>query len=154
MLFKKNVLSALYFIVSFYRAEYFQLPFSEDDAEEMRIRTKLVDSLKTALRTQPHSFVQRFIELDGLPSLLGALGSMDEMTAHCGLHNAYIGCVKALMNNSVSHRRRLGPLFFVVFSFKTLFADSRRCLMHADGTSSCIGPSVFHKNHLAKLIGR
>lgn len=80
-----------------------QLAFSEDDAEEMRIRTKLVDSLKTALRTQPHSFVQRFIELDGLPCLLGALGSMDELTAHCGLHNAYIGCVKALMNNSVGY---------------------------------------------------
>ena len=83
----------------------------------MRIRTKLVDSLKTALRTQPHSFVQRFIELDGLPSLLGALGSMDELTAHCGLHNAYIGCVKALMNNSVRGYRpaRIGTWFFHLF---------------------------------------
>lgn len=68
----------------------------------MRLRAKVVDSLKTALRTQPHSYVQRFIELDGLPSLLAALVSMDELTAHCSLHNAYIGCIKALMNNSVS----------------------------------------------------
>jgi hypothetical protein len=90
-----------FFPIPFSSRPLTQLAFSEDDAEEMRIRTKLVDSLKTALRTQPHSFVQRFIELDGLPSLLGALGSMDELTAHCGLHNAYIGCVKALMNNSV-----------------------------------------------------
>jgi len=78
------------------------LAFDEDDAEEMRLRAKVVDSLKTALRTQPHSYVQRFIELDGLPSLLAALVSMDELTAHCSLHNAYIGCIKALMNNSVS----------------------------------------------------
>lgn len=80
---------------------FLQLSFDEDDAEEMRLRAKLVDSLKTALRTQPHSFVQRFIELDGLLTLLNALGSMDERTAHCQLHNAYIGCIKALMNNSV-----------------------------------------------------
>jgi hypothetical protein len=98
--------------ISFSSRPLAQLAFSEDDAEEMRIRTKLVDSLKTALRTQPHSFVQRFIELDGLPSLLGALGSMDELTAHCGLHNAYIGCVKALMNNSVRSALR----FFIVLS--------------------------------------
>ena len=78
-----------------------QLGFAEEDAEEMALRTKLVDSLKTALRTQPHSFVLRFVELDGLPSLLDALAGMDEPTAHCPLHNAYIGCVKALMNNSV-----------------------------------------------------
>lgn len=78
-----------------------QLPFDEDDAEEMRLRAKVVDSLKTALRTQPHSFVQRFIELDGLPSLLGALSTMDEQTAHSQLHNNFIGCIKALMNNSV-----------------------------------------------------
>ena len=79
----------------------FQLPFAEDNHDEMASRTKLVDSLKTALRTQPHSFVLRFVEQGGLPSLLNALHSMDEQTGHSSLHNAYIGCIKALMNNSV-----------------------------------------------------
>ena len=89
-----------------------QLAFDEDDAEEMRLRAKLVDSLKTALRTQPHSYVQRFIEMDGLPTLLAALVSMDELTAHCSLHNAYIGCIKALMNNSVSAHALMHPTTF------------------------------------------
>ena len=132
----------------------------------MRIRTKLVDSLKTALRTQPHSFVQRFIELDGLPSLLGALGSMDELTAHCGLHNAYIGCVKALMNNSV----RTVLWFFIVLSsfvrclifislylFIYLFINSFLSffflLLILDGSGSRACPSVIHKNHRAKFVG-
>ncbi|KAK4021110.1 hypothetical protein OUZ56_003040 [Daphnia magna] len=106
-----------------------QLPFSEDDAEEMRIRTKLVDSLKTALRTQPHSFVQRFIELDGLPSLLGALGSMDELTAHCGLHNAYIGCVKALMNNSTGRAHVLAHPSSIKIIAQSLSADNPKVKM-------------------------
>ena len=76
----------------------------------MASRAKLVDSLKTALRTQPHSFVLRFVELDGLPALLDALSSMDELTAHCPLHNAYIGCIKALMNNSVRYLPFIIPL--------------------------------------------
>lgn len=61
-----------------------------------------VDALKTALRTQPHSFVIRFIELDGLNNLLQVLGAMDSGTADGGLHTSVIGCLKALMNNSVS----------------------------------------------------
>lgn len=86
-----------------------QLAFAEEDQDEMSARAKLVDSLKTALRTQPHSFVLRFVELDGLLALLDALGSMDELTAHCSLHNAYIGCIKALMNNSVTFS------YFIIF---------------------------------------
>ena len=91
-----------------------QLPFAEENADEMASRTKLVDSLKTALRTQPHSFVLRFVELGGLPSLLNALHSMDEQTAHCGLHNAYIGCIKALMNNSVHAVKNRGTVRKIV----------------------------------------
>ncbi|KAG8227858.1 hypothetical protein J437_LFUL006482, partial [Ladona fulva] len=81
-----------------------KLPFPMGEGEEvdseLRTRARILDSLKTALRTQPHSFVLRFVELDGLPSLLGFLASMDHATAHSPVHTALIGCVKALMNNS------------------------------------------------------
>jgi len=60
------------------------------------------EALKTALRTQPHSFVLRFIELDGLNALLQVLGTMDTEAANSNLHTSVIGCLKALMNNSVS----------------------------------------------------
>lgn len=43
----------------------------------------------------------RFIELDGLPALLGFLSAMDYATAQSSVHTSLIGCVKALMNNSV-----------------------------------------------------
>ncbi|XP_046383257.1 disheveled-associated activator of morphogenesis 1 [Ischnura elegans] len=81
-----------------------KLPFPSGEGEEvdseLRVRARVLDSLRTALRTQPHSFVLRFVELDGLPSLLGFLASMDHATAHSPVHTALIGCVKALMNNS------------------------------------------------------
>jgi dishevelled associated activator of morphogenesis len=79
----------------------FQLQFPVDAEEEVRSRTRQLDGLKTALRTQPHSFVLRFIELDGLPALLGFLSAMDYATAQSSIHTSLIGCVKALMNNSV-----------------------------------------------------
>ncbi|KDR14722.1 Disheveled-associated activator of morphogenesis 2 [Zootermopsis nevadensis] len=76
------------------------LQFPVDSEEEVRSRTRQLDGLKTALRTQPHSFVLRFIELDGLPALLGFLSAMDYATAQSSIHTSLIGCVKALMNNS------------------------------------------------------
>lgn len=78
-----------------------QLQFPVDAEEEVRSRTRQLDGLKTALRTQPHSFVLHFIELDGLPALLGFLSTMDYATAQSSIHTSLIGCVKALMNNSV-----------------------------------------------------
>ncbi|XP_049795298.1 disheveled-associated activator of morphogenesis 1 [Schistocerca nitens] len=77
------------------------LQFPTVDADdEVRSRTRQLDALKTALRTQPHSFVLRFVELDGLPALLSFLGGMDYQTAQSSVHTSLIGCVKALMNNS------------------------------------------------------
>lgn len=61
-----------------------------------------VEALKTALRTQPHSFVLRFIELDGLNALLQVLETTNAEAANSNLHTSVIGCLKALMNNSVS----------------------------------------------------
>ncbi|CAG2066093.1 unnamed protein product [Timema podura] len=77
-----------------------QLQYPTDSEEEVRSRTRQLDGLKTALRTQPHSFVLRFIELDGLVGLLGFLSSMDYTTSQSSIHTSLIGCVKALMNNS------------------------------------------------------
>lgn len=78
-----------------------QNPFPEED-EEVSNQMRQAEALKTALRTQPHSFVLRFIELDGLNALLQVLGTMDTEAANSNLHTSVIGCLKALMNNSVS----------------------------------------------------
>lgn len=78
-----------------------QSPFPEE-GEEVSNQMRQAEALKTALRTQPHSFVLRFIELDGLNALLQVLGTMDAEAANSNLHTSVIGCLKALMNNSVS----------------------------------------------------
>ncbi|XP_066451414.1 disheveled-associated activator of morphogenesis 2 isoform X2 [Eleutherodactylus coqui] len=70
------------------------------DEEDTEMRNKIVEDLKTALRTQPMRFVTRFIELDGLTCLLNFLKSMDYDTAESRIHTSVIGCIKALMNNS------------------------------------------------------
>ena len=80
-----------------------------------------VDALKTALRTQPHSFVLRFIELDGLNALLQVLGTMDADAANSNLHTSVIGCLKALMNNSVSIFCFAVVLKIVFLKFKIKF---------------------------------
>lgn len=82
-----------------------QNPFPEED-EEVSNQMRQAEALKTALRTQPHSFVLRFIELDGLNALLQVLGTMDTEAANSNLHTSVIGCLKALMNNSVSFVKR------------------------------------------------
>lgn len=73
---------------------------NEDNDKQENI--KLFDSLKTALRTQPHSFVLKFVQADGLVTLLEVLSSMDYDTQQGSMHTSIIGCIKALMNNSVS----------------------------------------------------
>ncbi|XP_066141423.1 disheveled-associated activator of morphogenesis 1 [Euwallacea fornicatus] len=73
-------------------------PYIEE--EEIRLKTKQIDALKTALRTSTHSFVIKFIELEGLQVLLDYLSAMDYSTAQSSIHTSIIGCVKALMNNS------------------------------------------------------
>jgi len=74
---------------------------NDDETESM---TKLVDSLKTALRTQPMSFVLRFIELGGLDGLLEFLRGMSHEVASGPLHTSVLGCLKALLNSTVSKR--------------------------------------------------
>lgn len=61
----------------------------------------LFDSLQIALRTQPNSFVMRFIDdADGLSALLDFLAAMDYVTLQSPIHTAALSCLKALMNNS------------------------------------------------------
>uniref|UniRef100_A0A7N6AQX1 Dishevelled associated activator of morphogenesis 1b n=1 Tax=Anabas testudineus TaxID=64144 RepID=A0A7N6AQX1_ANATE len=76
--------------------------------EEEQGRQKIVDDLKTALRTQPMSFVTRFIELDGLSCILNFLKSMDYETTESQMHTSLIGCIKALLNNSQGRAHVLG----------------------------------------------
>ncbi|XP_066602802.1 disheveled-associated activator of morphogenesis 1 isoform X2 [Prorops nasuta] len=73
--------------------------FSEE-GEDVSSHMRQAEALKTALRTQPHSFVLRFIELDGLNALLQVLGTMEAGAGNSNLHTSVIGCLKALMNNS------------------------------------------------------
>nr|XP_023681253.1 disheveled-associated activator of morphogenesis 1 isoform X1 [Paramormyrops kingsleyae] len=70
------------------------------EKEEEEERNKTIESLKTALRTQPMRFVTRFINLDGLTCILNFLKSMDYETTESQIHTSLIGCIKALMNNS------------------------------------------------------
>lgn len=87
-----------------------QLKMSNDDSpkhnefqQKIEQHTALCDALKTALRTSAHSFVLKFIEYQGLPALLNVLESItDVFVANSTLHTSLIGCIKALMNNSVS----------------------------------------------------
>ncbi|XP_025103883.1 LOW QUALITY PROTEIN: disheveled-associated activator of morphogenesis 2-like [Pomacea canaliculata] len=73
------------------------LGLSEEDVDN---KTKLVDNLKTALRTQPMSFVVHFIQQNGLQCLVDFLSNMDYATSESPVHTSFIGCIKALMNNS------------------------------------------------------
>ncbi|XP_066532057.1 disheveled-associated activator of morphogenesis 1 [Hoplias malabaricus] len=73
------------------------LALEKEDEEE---RNKTIESLKTALRTQPMSFVTRFIDQDGLTCVLNFLKNMDYETTESQIHTSLIGCIKALMNNS------------------------------------------------------
>lgn len=60
----------------------------------------VASDLKTALRTQPMSFVLRFIEQNGLESVLDLLHSMNPEVRQSQLHYTLLGCIKALMNNA------------------------------------------------------
>lgn len=82
---------------------------------------RLLDSLKTALRTQPHSYVLRFVEMDGLIHLLDALSAMDYDTSQSSVHTSLIGCVKALMNNSVGICNDQAPFFVVTLQNFRIF---------------------------------
>uniref|UniRef100_A0A3B4XIZ7 Dishevelled associated activator of morphogenesis 1b n=1 Tax=Seriola lalandi dorsalis TaxID=1841481 RepID=A0A3B4XIZ7_SERLL len=77
----------------------------EDDEEQGGY--KMVDGLKTALRTQPMR-LHTHHSLDGLSCILNFLKSMDYETTESQIHTSLIGCIKALMNNSQGRSHVLG----------------------------------------------
>uniref|UniRef100_A0A182UWJ5 Disheveled-associated activator of morphogenesis 1 n=1 Tax=Anopheles merus TaxID=30066 RepID=A0A182UWJ5_ANOME len=87
-------------------------------------QTALFDALKTALRTSAHSFVIRFIELQGLPALLELLQALDIRVANSPLHTSLIGCIKALMNNSTGRSHVLAHPTGIDTIARSLAADN------------------------------
>ncbi|XP_051908014.1 disheveled-associated activator of morphogenesis 1-like isoform X2 [Hippocampus zosterae] len=100
----------------------------EEDEQE---RNKSIESLKTALRTQPMRFVTRFIDLDGLTCILNFLKSMDYETAESQVHTSLIGCIKALMNNSRGRAHVLAHGQSIQVIAQSLAADNVRAKVAA-----------------------
>ncbi|XP_062862920.1 disheveled-associated activator of morphogenesis 1 isoform X2 [Trichomycterus rosablanca] len=96
----------------------------EDEAE----MTKTIEGLKTALRTQPMSFVTRFLDLDGLTCLLNSLKNLDQdhEASESQIHTSLIGCVKALMNNSQGRAHVLGHAHSINVIAQSLSAENVR----------------------------
>ncbi|KAL1455142.1 hypothetical protein WDU94_009258 [Cyamophila willieti] len=99
-------------------------PLTENDDTEIKSRTRILDSLRTALRTQPHSFVLRFIECEGLLTLLEYLKNLDHYSGQTSLHCSIIGCIKALMNNSTGRSHVLGYPGAIDFIAQSLSTDN------------------------------
>merc|ERR1719361_2722014 len=82
----------------------FQFTSNGQESDEVTLDPQvrnLFDSLQIALRTQPNSFVMRFIDdAEGLSALLDFLAAMDYVTLQSPIHTAALSCLKALMNNS------------------------------------------------------
>lgn len=86
--FSSNILDVQFYVFAQFRAMH----FNKDD-------------LHTCC-----SFVMRFIEKDGLQCLLDFLKDMDHETLQSNIHTSIIGCLKALMNNTVSTAGRFRKL--------------------------------------------
>ncbi|NXE67524.1 DAAM2 protein, partial [Calcarius ornatus] len=79
------------------------IALEKEDEEE---RNKTIET-KTPFSGR---FVTRFIDLDGLSCILNFLKSMDYETAESRIHTSLIGCIKALMNNSLGRAHVLAHL--------------------------------------------
>uniref|UniRef100_A0A8D8D557 Disheveled-associated activator of morphogenesis 2 n=1 Tax=Culex pipiens TaxID=7175 RepID=A0A8D8D557_CULPI len=97
---------------------------SHEYGPKIESHTALFDALKTALRTSAHSFVIRFIELQGLPALLELLQALDIRVANSPLHTSLIGCIKALMNNSTGRSHVLAHPTGIDTIARSLAADN------------------------------
>ncbi|XP_028298343.1 disheveled-associated activator of morphogenesis 1-like [Gouania willdenowi] len=92
--------------------------------EDNQGRNRIVQGLKTALRTQPMRFVTRFIDLDGLSCILNFLKSMSYETSESQIHTSLIGCIKALMNNSQGRAHVLGHCESINIIAQSLSAEN------------------------------
>ncbi|XP_062712886.1 disheveled-associated activator of morphogenesis 1-like [Aedes albopictus] len=97
---------------------------SNENNLEIESHTALFDDLKAALRTSAHSFVIRFIELQGFPALLEILKALDIRVANSPLHTSLIGCIKALMNNSTGRTHVLAHPTGIDMIARSLAADN------------------------------
>ncbi|XP_032597207.1 disheveled-associated activator of morphogenesis 1 isoform X2 [Drosophila grimshawi] len=104
---------------------------SHELSNRMDNHAAFVDALKTALRTSTHSFVLRFVELDGLPALLNLLLQLDIRVANSSLHTSLIGCIKALMNNSMGRAHVLAHPTAIDTIARSLAADNIRTKISA-----------------------
>ncbi|XP_037915647.1 disheveled-associated activator of morphogenesis 1 isoform X2 [Hermetia illucens] len=93
-------------------------------SSKIETHTVFLDALKTALRTSAHSFVLRFIELQGLPALLDILQNLDIRVANSSTHTSLIGCIKALMNNSTGRAHVLAHPTSIDTIARSLAADN------------------------------
>ncbi|CAL8090724.1 unnamed protein product [Orchesella dallaii] len=84
---------------------------------------KLYESLRTALRTQPNSFVHRFLELQGLQTLLNILSNETKSQSH----PLVITCVKSLMNNTTGRAHVLAHPSALNTIASTIAGNSIKC---------------------------
>ncbi|NXD02142.1 DAAM1 protein, partial [Certhia familiaris] len=82
----------------------------EKEDEEERNKTIEKFCFKVEKSLFSGRFVTRFIDLDGLSCILNFLKSMDYETAESRIHTSLIGCIKALMNNSLGRAHVLAHL--------------------------------------------
>ncbi|EGD78845.1 hypothetical protein PTSG_01821 [Salpingoeca rosetta] len=73
----------------------------EDDSDQsIETCTRELESLAVALRSNPMSFIEQFVGLDGLTLLLDILVSMTPNQRHSNQHHQLMKCLQALMNNA------------------------------------------------------
>ncbi|XP_067637402.1 disheveled-associated activator of morphogenesis 1 isoform X2 [Eurosta solidaginis] len=107
---------------------YVSVSYDDSNISEYCMRNEghilFLDALKTALRTSTHSFVLRFVDLDGLPCLLNLLKWMHPDVVNSDLHTRIIGCIKALMNNSTGRANVLAHPTSIDTIARSLAADN------------------------------
>ncbi|CAG7828896.1 unnamed protein product [Allacma fusca] len=84
---------------------------------------KLFESLRTSLRTQPNSFVQRFLDLEGLNILLETLSNHKYLKYHPGI----IQCMKSILNNSTGRAYVLAHPSALNIVSESLASDNIKC---------------------------
>lgn len=92
--------------------------------------------LRVAIVLYHCSYVMRYIEQSGLERILTFLQNMNSDVRQSQLHYIYVGCVKALMNNSVHNMHA--------------FASSSEIThynINSGGEGSCAGPSSWNTDN-------
>jgi dishevelled associated activator of morphogenesis len=118
------------------------------DPQEQKARTKLADGLKTAIRTQTQSFVNQFVQANGLQYLLEFLQQMDYDTRQSGMHTAIIGCIKALLNNTYGRGHVLSHARATSIIAQSLYTDNVKTKV-AGSVLACSSRSIVDQVYVA-----